>query len=63
MNIEEHYGLLLGINSPWEISQVDLSVSTQQVDIYIEYADNEGVCPECGSICPKHYEGYSCFKG
>ena len=54
MNIEEHYGLLLGIHSPWEISLVDLSLNTQQVDIHIEYADNEGACPECGSMCPKH---------
>jgi transposase len=54
MDIEEHYGLLLGIHSPWEISLVDLSLDSQQVDIHIEYADNEGACPECGTVCPKH---------
>jgi len=54
MDIEEHYGQLLGIHSPWEISLVDFSLNNQQVDIHIEYTDNEGTCPECGIICPKH---------
>jgi transposase len=54
MDIEEHYGQLLGIHSPWIISHVDLKVQEQRVDIEIEYADDVGVCPECGAISPKH---------
>lgn len=54
MDIEEHYGQLLGIHSPWHISHVDLKMQEQRVDIEIEYADDEGACPECGAICPKH---------
>lgn len=54
MEIEEHYGLLLGINSPWEISSVDLDLSAQKVDIVIEYTDDKGACPECGVTSPKH---------
>ncbi|MFT5083768.1 MAG: transposase [Lentisphaeria bacterium] len=54
MEIEDHYGLLLGINSPWEISSVDLDLATQKVDVIIEYTDDKGPCPECGVICPKH---------
>lgn len=54
MEIEDHYGLLLGIHSPWEISSVDLKMEKQQVDIVIEYSDVSGPCPECGAICPKH---------
>jgi len=56
MDIEEHYSQLLGINSPWQISHVDLKMQEQRVDIEIEYADDEGPCPECGTICPKHDE-------
>lgn len=26
----------------------------QRVDIVIEYTDDQGPCPECGAICPKH---------
>jgi transposase len=54
MDIEEHYSQLLGIHSPWQISQVDLKMQEQRVDIEIEYAADEGPCPECGTICPKH---------
>lgn len=54
MEIEDHYGQLLGINSPWLINQVDLKIHEQRVDIEIEYADDVGPCPECGAISPKH---------
>jgi len=39
METEEHYGLLLSIHSPLEISPVDLSLHNQQ-EIYIENANN-----------------------
>jgi transposase len=54
MEIEEHYGLLLGLQSPWNISNVNLRISEQRVDIVVEYSDVEGSCPECGAISPKH---------
>ena len=44
----------MGINTPWLISTVDLNMSEQRVDIEIEYADDSGPCPACGTICPKH---------
>lgn len=54
MDVEDHYALLLGINSPWAISSVDLKIEQQQVDIEIEYTATNGPCPECGAICSKH---------
>jgi len=54
MELEEHYGQLLGVKSPWEIASVDLKMQAQRVDIVIEYTDDQGPCPECGAICPKH---------
>lgn len=54
MEIEDHYHHLLGIHSPWQISGVDLKFQEQRVDIDIEYADDEGPCPECGAVSPKH---------
>ena len=54
MEIEEHYNHLLGIQSPWQISNVDLDIQENRVDIDIEYADDVGPCPECGAISPKH---------
>ena len=54
MDIEEHYGQLLGIHSPWEISTVDLNMPELRVDIEIGYTAVSGACPECGAISPKH---------
>lgn len=54
MEIEAHYGQLLGIHTPWEISRVDLDIALQQVDINIEYTSDRGECPECGIQCKKH---------
>ncbi len=53
MKIEEYYNQLLGIDTPWEISQVVLKIQGQRVDIEIEYTDDEGPCPICGSLSPK----------
>jgi transposase len=54
MEIQAHYSRLLGINSSWEISSVDLLMDQQKVDIVVEYTADQGVCPECGTMCPKH---------
>lgn len=54
MELEEHYGQLLGITSPWEIYRVELELEAQRVDIWIEYIDDEGSCPECDATCPKY---------
>lgn len=54
MEIEDHYAMLLGIKSPWLISNVDLKLDKQQVDVSIEYDADSGACPKCGAICPKH---------
>ncbi len=54
MELEEHYSQLLGINSPWEIYDVELKVDESRLDIWIEYMDDKGACPECGAACPRH---------
>ncbi len=54
MELEEHYGQLLGVETPWDISNIDLKIQDHRVDIVIEYTDDQGPCPECGTICPKH---------
>ena len=30
-SLKEHYGLLLGLEKPWEVSRVDLKVEQSQV--------------------------------
>ncbi len=49
------YQHLLGLQSPWSVARVELSVDEQQVDVWAEH--DEGVrwaCPECGADCTLH---------
>lgn len=48
---EEHYARLLGLESPWKVTRVKLSVEKMRVDIFIEYGELTGLCPECGEAC------------
>lgn len=48
---EEHYQKLLGLQSPWAVDSVDLSIEGLQVRIRVEYQGQEGLCPKCGKAC------------
>lgn len=54
VDVSEHYALLLGVNTPWEITNVDLQMANRRVDVVIEYLSEEGVCPECGVNSPRY---------
>jgi transposase len=49
-----HYRLLLGLDSHWEVRQVDLSLEGQRVEIVLEFVGQEILCPECGVKCGRH---------
>ena len=47
------YRHLLGLTPPWSVSRVELSVKTQQVDVWVEHAGElRWPCPECGVELP-----------
>jgi len=48
---EEHYAKLLGLELPWKVTRVKLSVERLRVDIFVEYSQLSGTCPECGDVC------------
>jgi len=49
----ELYTHLLGIASPWFVSQVDLSVQNHRVEVRAEHLDGDVfACPECGRVMP-----------
>ena len=54
MQIEDHYSQLLGVHSPWDISDIDLDIAVGRVEVGIEYTDLSGACPECGILGPLH---------
>ena len=53
--VAAHYGLLLGIKSPWQVKQVDLKLNGQRVDVAIGHDQEAAVtCPECKRTCPRY---------
>ena len=46
---ESHYAKLLGLDAPWAVSRVKLNVAKRRVDIFVEYGQTSGDCPECGT--------------
>ena len=53
--LEAHYGQLLGLESPWEVTSVDLKMEEQRVDIALTHKRGSRVnCPECGDKCAVH---------
>lgn len=52
MDDKELYRQILGVVHPWEIIKIDLNMSKQEVNIYLEYPlPSEGICPKCGKTC------------
>jgi len=55
MRDTELYRHLLGLQSPWTVARVELTVAGQQVDVWAEHSDGaEWACPECGKVAPLH---------
>ena len=46
---------ILGISSPWFVSEVELALEQGEVRVTLEHrADATWCCPECGAACPLH---------
>jgi transposase len=49
----ELYRHLLGIESPWTVTQVELNVADQRVDVWAGHEEHvPWTCPECGAHAP-----------
>jgi len=48
MNDKTLYAQILGITTPWEVSEVELNLSDSEVKVRIIYNSSRGYCPECG---------------
>ncbi|MFM8334277.1 MAG: transposase, partial [Opitutaceae bacterium] len=50
--VAAHYGLLLGIKSPWQVRRVDLQLQANRVELDVEHDPESAVaCPQCGRTC------------
>jgi transposase len=53
MRDTELYRHLLGLESPWTVTRVELTIPDQQVGVWAGHADGaEWHCPECGKVSP-----------
>ena len=53
--LQKHYGLLLGIGSPWEVKAVELKLADKKVEIEPGWQwGSAAKCPECGRECWLH---------
>lgn len=53
MNDTELYRYLLGLESPWTVTKVNLSIENQQVDVFVEHPRGQKLpCPICGELLP-----------
>lgn len=52
MRDKELYKQILGVQSPWEVTEVELSVEAGEVTVHVEQeAGTQQRCPHCGSAC------------
>lgn len=53
--LQKHYALLLGVNSPWEVKTVELKLGEKKVEIELGWQwGADAQCPECGRACSIH---------
>ena len=53
--LHDHYRLLLGLSAPWEVTQVDLQLKENKVEVRVEWPRGKSPeCPECGEACDMH---------
>jgi transposase len=52
---DQLYAQILGVHLPWRVTHVDLDLSKQQVEVFVELDPNAPArCPECEAACPRH---------
>jgi len=54
MRDRELYRKILGIEAPWEITEVDLMADEGQIHVHLENGERRLPCPVCGASCPRH---------
>ena len=53
MRDTELYRHLLGLEAPWRVSRVELSVEGERVDVWADHPrGTRWACPECGLELP-----------
>lgn len=55
MQDRDLYSQLLGLQPPWEVVDVTLSMEDRSVQVFVALGEDVPTpCPECGARCPRH---------
>jgi hypothetical protein len=49
--LHRHYSLLLGLQTPWQVANVDLQIEASRVVIQVEHNGGKERCIECAKAC------------
>ena len=49
--LHHHYSLLLGLDTPWKVTAVDLQIEASKVVIQVEHKGGKEPCAECANTC------------
>ena len=52
-DLNTHYRLLLGLDTAWDVQDVNLDLEANRVEIRLEHCGGQLCCPECQASCPK----------
>lgn len=52
--LHSHYGMLLGIQTPWQVKDVLLEPEAKRVSIEVVFDGKRGCCSQCGKECTLH---------
>ena len=54
MHDRELYRQILGIETPWAVTDIEVDLNGDGVTVHIEHSSRDLVCPECGAACPAY---------
>jgi len=59
MRDKELYKQIMGIHSPWEVTEVELSMATEEVTVHVaQEVGTQQSCPHCGTHCSGYDKRY-----
>jgi transposase len=46
------YSQILGIQKPWKVTSVNVSLADDEVEVHVQHGGGKLKCPKCGQVCP-----------
>ncbi len=46
------YSQILGIQKPWKVTSVNVSLPDDEVEVQVQHGGGKLLCPKCGHVCP-----------